>query len=62
MEATEQQAGELAMEIIRDYPLYASTSGITYAEAIRVAEALDYHEYQAQLRELEAELEKESRK
>lgn len=33
-------AGELAMKLIADYPLYASTSGITYEEAIAVARAL----------------------
>ena len=30
--------GEVAMELIADYPLYASTSNITYDEAIAVAE------------------------
>lgn len=29
--------GQLAMEIIADYPLYAKTSGITYQEAILLA-------------------------
>lgn len=29
--------GKLAMELIADYPLYAKTSGITYAEAILLA-------------------------
>lgn len=29
--------GEVAMELIADYPLYASTSNITYDEAIAVA-------------------------
>lgn len=33
--------GELAMEYISDYPLYAHTGGITYAQAIRVAKALN---------------------
>lgn len=40
MKLTEQQQqtyGELAMEIIADYPLYAKTSGITYQEAILLA-------------------------
>lgn len=31
------QLGEIAMELISDYPLYASTSNITYEEAIEVA-------------------------
>lgn len=30
--------GEIAMELISDHPLYASTSGITYPEAIAIAE------------------------
>lgn len=29
--------GEQAMQIIQDYPLYASTSGIAYDEAIAIA-------------------------
>jgi hypothetical protein len=29
--------GNLAMEVIADYPLYASTSGITFDEAIAIA-------------------------
>lgn len=32
-----EQAGEKAMEFIADYPLYASTSNITYTEAIMIA-------------------------
>lgn len=32
-----QEQGELAMQIISDHPLYASTSGITYEEAIAIA-------------------------
>lgn len=32
-----KEYGQLAMEIISDYPLYASTSGITYQEAILLA-------------------------
>lgn len=31
------QWGEIAMEKISDYPLYASTDGITYEQAILVA-------------------------
>lgn len=38
---TTTKKGNLAMEYIADYPLYAKTSGITYEEAIRVAEALN---------------------
>lgn len=33
--------GEKAMEYISDHPLYASTCGITYKQAIAVAEALN---------------------
>lgn len=32
-----EQAGEKAMEFISDYPLYATTSNITYEEAIMIA-------------------------
>ena len=31
------ELGEIAMELIADYPLYASTSNISYDEAIAVA-------------------------
>lgn len=34
---TNNKLGETAMELIADYPLYASTSNITYDEAIAVA-------------------------
>lgn len=34
------ELGEIAMELIGDHPLYASTSGITYDEAIAVAQIL----------------------
>lgn len=34
------EIGEEAMEYISDHPLYASTCGITYEEAIRIANAL----------------------
>ena len=37
----ENKLGELAMEIISDYPLYASTCGITYEEAIEIAKVLE---------------------
>lgn len=32
------ELGEIAMELIADYPLYASTSNISYDEAIAVAQ------------------------
>ena len=35
--AEKMELGEQAMQIISDYPLYASTSGITYEEAIKIA-------------------------
>lgn len=35
-----EQKGEIAMEMIAGHPLYASTSGITYDEAIKVAKAI----------------------
>jgi hypothetical protein len=34
------ELGEEAMKYIADYPLYASTCGVTYEDAIKVAEAL----------------------
>lgn len=34
------ELGEIAMELIADHPLYASTSGITYPEAIAVAKVI----------------------
>ncbi len=34
------ELGQIAMELIADYPLYASTSGITYEEAIEVAKVI----------------------
>lgn len=36
-----EELGKKAMEYISDYPLYASTSGITYEEAIAIANVLD---------------------
>ena len=32
--------GQIAMELISDYPLYASTSNITYDEAIAIAQVI----------------------
>ena len=32
--------GEIAMYLIADYPLYASTCGITYPEAIAIAKVV----------------------
>ena len=37
---TNNKLGETAMELIADYPLYASTSNITYDEAIAIAKIL----------------------
>ncbi len=34
------ELGEIAMELIADHPLYASTSGISYEEAIGVAKVV----------------------
>jgi hypothetical protein len=39
--------GEQAMGIISDYPLYASTSGITYDQAIAIAKIVDEGFYKA---------------
>lgn len=51
-----EHVGELAMQYIGDYPLYASTSGITYDEAIAIAKVLN-KDWQAEMVEM-AELEK----
>ena len=34
------ELGQIAMELISDYPLYASTSNITYDEAIAIAQVI----------------------
>lgn len=44
--------GERAMKYIADAPLYASTCGITYDDAVRVAKALN-KEWEAELKEME---------
>lgn len=36
----DNELGEIAMELIADHPLYASTSGISYEEAIGVAKVI----------------------
>lgn len=63
--------GELAMKIISDHPLYASTSGITNEEAIAIAKVFvpdgDFKGYldeadrfsNLSLEEMEAELKKQ---
>ena len=33
--------GDLAMDLISDYPIYAATSNISYFEAIQIAYVLD---------------------
>jgi hypothetical protein len=47
------EIGEIAMEIIADHPLYASTSGITYEEAIAIAQIVtgekDLKAYKAEM-------------
>ncbi len=45
------ELGEKAFEYIADHPLYASTCGITYDEAIKVAEALNKN-WQAEVVEM----------
>lgn len=40
MNTKENKLGEQAMIIIADYPLYASTCGITYEEAIAIVKVL----------------------
>lgn len=64
------EVGEIAMGLISDHPLYASTSGITYEEAIAIAKVLfgnDLKAVQAEnerienlsAEELKAEMQKE---
>lgn len=36
-----KELGDKAMQYISDYPLYASTSGISYEEAIAIAKVLN---------------------
>lgn len=43
----EQELGEIAMELIADHPLYASTCGITYPEAIGIARIVFGHDLKA---------------
>lgn len=47
----DKKVGEEAMNYIADHPLYASTCGITYDEAIKVAEALNKN-WQAEVVEM----------
>jgi len=47
-----KEKGELALKYISGYPLYASTSNITYNQAILVAEALN-PDWQAELQEID---------
>lgn len=67
-----EELGEIAMELIADHPLYASTSGITHDEAIAVAMVLFGNDLKAvkeenerissmSMEELEAELRKEGK-
>lgn len=37
---TKQELGDIALEIIAGHPLYASTSGVTYDEAIAIAKVI----------------------
>lgn len=48
MKTEQEQLGELALELISEYPLYASTSNVSYEEAIEVAKVLypDINEWQ----------------
>jgi hypothetical protein len=52
LKADQEQVGTKAMEYIADYPLYASTCGITYKDAIKVARALNPH-WQDEMVEME---------
>lgn len=48
----QHELGEIAMELIADYPLYASTSNISYDEAIAVAQVIFGKDLKKALREL----------
>ena len=48
------ELGEIAMELIANHPLYASTSGISYEEAIKVARVI----FGSDLRAVKAENER----
>jgi len=39
-EKTIEELGRMAFDLIEDYPLYASCSGITYEEGINIAKVL----------------------
>lgn len=51
--AVSKRKGERAMTAIADSPLYASTSGITYEQAVGVAKAVFGKDWEAQLDDLE---------
>lgn len=52
MSKVSQEVGDKAMKLISDYPLYASTSGITYDEAVAVAKALYGEDWEKEADEL----------
>lgn len=52
MSKVSKEDGELAFALISDYPLYASTSGITYDEGVAIAEALYGKEWKKEAEEL----------
>ena len=65
------EVGEIAMELIANHPLYASTSGISYEEAIAVAKVIFGKDLKAvkadmdrldgmSMKELKAEMEREA--
>ena len=41
MSDQKKELGDKALDIIADYPLYASTSGVTYIEAIAIAKIIN---------------------
>lgn len=52
--AVSKVKGERAMRFIADHPLYASTCGISYDQAVRVAKALLGTNWEKQLDAIEA--------
>ncbi len=53
--AEDQRLGQMALEMISDYPLYASTSNISYGEAIAVAKVFYGNDIEQAYKEMQAE-------
>ena len=55
MGAKDTRLGEIAMELIGEYPLYAATSNISYDEAIAIAKVLHGDDIEQAYRDMKAE-------